>query len=162
MPTLKIVACIDCGKERLVRFRKGKPLRLRCISCAKKGENHPNWEGGRFKDSHGYVFIKLSPDNFFYPMVNRRDYVREHRLVMAKHLARNLHQWEIVHHKNHIRDDNRLENLQLTSDIGHKQITILEGKITYLEKEIRLLKFQIKELNKRRREQEVLKKHPAR
>ena len=149
-------ACLDCGKERWQELYHGEPRNLRCRICANKdatkraklsacnrAENNKGWKGGRIIRA-GYIEIKLQPDDFFISMTNQQNYVSEHRLVMAKHLGRCLHRWEIVHHKNHKRDDNRIENLQLVSDDRHKQISILEN-------ENRRLKARIAELEKERK-----------
>ena len=117
------LGCENCGKERWVRIVKGKPYRNNlCQSCSQRGEHSGCWKGGRFKDkSNGYVLIKLQPDDFFYPMQTGMGYVFEHRLVMAKHLGRCLQSWEWVHHKNGIKDDNRIENLELTTKGNHSR-----------------------------------------
>lgn len=92
----------------------------------------------------GYISIRVYSDDFFYPMASWNGYVREHRLVMAKHLGRNLSSWELIHHINGIKDDNRLENLQLVTDDKHKQITVLENRIKFLERRVVILEAEVK------------------
>lgn len=164
MPNYGMFACIDCGKVRRVCVVRGKSQNLRCKSCHIQhnfaGEHNPHWKGGRIPDGHGYIKLKLRKDDPFLPMCRKRqnNYIPEHRYVMAKHLGRLLESWEIVHHKNHIKTDNRIENLELlpSHDLHlsdsvqiilikrHEQmIKQLEGRILLLEAENILLKSEM-------------------
>lgn len=134
-----LVACIDCGKERWVQLVKGKPVSLRCRSCASKLRPHlsgsvaHNWKGGHNKTEDGYILIKLSLGNFFYPMVRKNGYVLEHRFVMAQHLGRCLQPWEIVHHKGvrytgkENKADNLKDNLALSPSLGEHSTNHSKG-----------------------------------
>ncbi len=114
------------------------------ISQSRMGQDNPNWKGGRSSKTRGYVTVRVYPENFFYPMAESDGYILEHRLVMAKYLNRCLLPWEIVHHKNGIRNDNRLENLKLLpSQTYHTVDTLLKSKVTKLEKRIQILEKRI-------------------
>ena len=81
----------------------------------KRGPNNKNWKGGKYIDKNGYVYI-LQPNH---PNANLKGYVFEHRFIMEKHLGRILGKKEFVHHKNGIKNDNRLENLSVVLPTTH-------------------------------------------
>ena len=64
--------------------------------------------GGKLVDRHthttGYVYVRIDGSGRRYP---------EHTYVMEQHLGRSLYAGENVHHINGVRDDNRIENLEL-------------------------------------------------
>jgi hypothetical protein len=78
------------------------------------GKDSPKWKGGIRHTTAGYVYIYM-PDHL---NSTSEGYIMEHRLVMEKHVGRYLKKEELVHHVNGIKDDNRIENLELVSDQG--------------------------------------------
>lgn len=84
-----------------------------------KGNNANNFRGGKIIDKNGYIYI-LKPEHP-YAIQNKR-YVFEHRLIIEKQIGRYLHRWEVSHHINGIKDDNRPENLMaFKNNIVHKK-----------------------------------------
>ncbi len=90
--------------------------------AARRGENHPSWKGGRCVKSDGYIFI-YTPRH---PNKNKDNYVYEHRLVMEKHIGRYLHPWEMIHHIDGIRANNRIKNLELLPGRGQHNTKVQE------------------------------------
>lgn len=107
--SLITIPCIRCGKE-FTCYRHLKKVYC-SIKCSNKISHHN--KGERIIQG-GYICI-YQP---YHPFAKGNHYVREHRLVMEKHLKRFLKPEEVVHHINEIRTDNRIENLQLFPNNG--------------------------------------------
>ena len=84
---------------------------------------HPSWKGGRRIDKNGYVRV-YSPNH---PRADKPGYVKEHRIVMEKHLNRYLTREEHIHHINGDKTDNRIDNLQIVSSSEHNKVHFPHG-----------------------------------
>lgn len=72
-----------------------------------------------------------------YPRSDKRGYIMEHVYLMEQFIGRPLKDDEVVHHKNRIKSDNRIENLQLMTFKEHARLHMKErwakkkGVMTY-------------------------------
>lgn len=69
------------------------------------------YTNGRTMTSKGYVLL-THPKYKGHPNAQKHG-ILEHVLIMSEHLGRPIKPGETIHHKNGIRDDNNLDNLEL-------------------------------------------------
>lgn len=79
----------------------------------------------RYVDIRGYVRV-YTPNH---PNAMHKGYVYEHRLVVESNIGRYLTSDEVVHHKNHIKSDNRIENLEVKTMAQHAHDHRVEEKV---------------------------------
>lgn len=117
-PPVKV--CPKCGK-----FISAKAFSCqKCRGYRLKGEQHPNWKGGRIiKD--GYIQIKRPA---------KRGYIYEHILIWEQAHGKSLPKGWVIHHYNGIKNDNRPSNLFAKSKKQHRLvIPELQKRIQELE-----------------------------
>lgn len=76
----------------------------RRMNGSAKGDKNPNWNGGRYRRSGGYIMVCVDGA-----------YVAEHRYIAEKKLGRKLRADEVVHHKDGDKANNSPENLVIYS-----------------------------------------------
>lgn len=93
-----------CSRECGYKIRRNGALKLRKIET---------WS----KNKKGYIQGKIWIDE------HTQIHVKQHRYFMELHLGRKLFPYEDVHHINGVKDDNRIENLQVLSHSEHSSLS---------------------------------------
>jgi len=96
-----------CGKEFIPKHTKSKGL-----YCSYKCSSFSRSKG--FVIRKGYKILLL-PNH---PNASKQGYYAEHRYIVEQNIGRILNHNECVHHMNHKKQDNRIENLMLCESIG--------------------------------------------
>lgn len=148
--------CSSCGEQV---WHQRKDLHRVCKKCAytirdtSRGPSHPNWKGGRYISGE-YILVQVQPGSPYYPMTHATGYVLEHRLIVAESMGRCLEDGEVVHHIDGNKQHNEISNLELLPNntehlpyiMLQQQMARLEEKVEAQGKEIKLLKWHIREL----------------
>lgn len=124
--------CKSCGHRYAGLSTKGRP------KVGIQGKKSHLYRKG-FTITNGYRIVSVPLGHPFRCMADRYGRLLEHRLKMAMKLGRALEGWEIVHHKDRNKSNNRLSNLVLLSGTMHVLVTRMEREIMKLRKRIKEL-----------------------
>lgn len=118
-----------CSRECLGELRKTIYLGENNPNYGNRGKSNPNWKSDKKITNYGYVKIRCLD----HPFKDCDGFVFEHRLVAERYLLneensveidgkRYLSKEYVVHHINHNRQDNRVENLIVLKLSEHTQM----------------------------------------
>lgn len=135
-------AACQCKCGKVVTVRRGMLFNGERKTCGQK-----KCSAASFVENMGYKGVVRYLTSDGYKRVHGAGWKREHRVVMEAFLGRSLTIDEVVHHRNGVRTDNRIENLELCSRSDHSkahheikvEVRELRDRVQELEKKICLL-----------------------
>lgn len=163
--TVQLV-CKGCGTE-FAEYASHVERRAFCSRACKakyevrpdhSGNKNPCWKGGKSPHQDGYIYVLVGE----HPFASTGNYIFEHRYVMEQWLIENdpesrflveiegekyLSPEIVIHHKNQLKTDNRIGNLECMTQSEHmthhhndpdtirKYIANLQNRLANLEKD---------------------------
>lgn len=112
----QLLSAVNKGKRLTEEQKKAISERNSCNYNGLNGYGHTK------KHNHGYI-LAYAPKH---PHAHKDGYVMLHTILMERAIGRYLAPDEVVHHINHNRDDNRLENLKLMNKKDHCTMHMIE------------------------------------
>ncbi len=116
----------DDERKRRSLSQKGKKISQKQIEAIKKANscnyNGLNGYGHTKKHNKGYI-LAYAP---LHPHAHKDGYIMLHTVKMERHIGRYLANDEVVHHINHNKEDNRIENLLLMTKREHMSMHMKE------------------------------------
>jgi hypothetical protein len=116
----------DAERERRSKAHKG------CVisEAARKAVSEAN--SCNYNGLNGYGHTKVHNRGYIlayvpkHPHAHKDGYVMMHTVIMERHIGRYLNDNEVVHHINHDKTDNRIENLMLMDKKEHMSMHMKE------------------------------------
>lgn len=142
--------CVHCGESYKTRsddykrkYETNNQKKL-CPACSSL-----NFNG--YIETKGYVvkYWRTYPKEYWEllkKMCKSNGQIKDHRAIMAMYLNRPLSENEIVHHKNGVKTDNRVENLEIIAASEHQvfHMTELANANKKLQEENKKLREEMK------------------
>lgn len=115
VPTYCSRSCANKAPGRMTEDIRAK------ISAGTRVERNPNWAGGQWTSNEGRIFVRVPvAERHLHPTIRRDGYIQRYQYVWnTAHPEDPVREGDVIHHINEDPSDDRLENLEKTTQSTH-------------------------------------------